>query len=108
MSDQPRQYIDGIFVREKEGRYGPFFSVGIDVEKIVEQAKKHGDGKFLNVTFSKRREKSDKGISHSVSLDTYRKENAARQFGNAHAAADRPASPASEAPPDPNDDVPFN
>jgi hypothetical protein len=88
---QQRTYIDGIYVREKSGNYGPFFSVGIDVEKLVAQAKQHGDGKFLNVTISARKQPSDKGITHSVSLDTYRKENAGKQFDKARAAAGQPS-----------------
>lgn len=108
MSNQERVYIDGLFVREKDGRYGPFFSVGIDVEKIVAQAKQHGDGKFLNVIINKRKQPSDKGLTHSVTLDTYRKENAGRQFDNARKAVDRPTSPAVEQQVDDGSDgVPF-
>lgn len=107
---QQRTYIDGIYVREKSGNYGPLFSVGIDVEKLVAQAKQHGDGKFLNVTISARKQPSDKGITHSVSLDTYRKENAGRQFDKARQAVSAPSGQGKfdDVPPPPKDeDVPF-
>lgn len=108
-----RIYINGIYVREKEGKYGPFFSVSIDVQKLVEQAKQHGDGKFLNVTISALRQKKDNGISHSVALDTYKRDNDRRGFAEAKQAAsgepkqgrfdDVPGA----TPPDDSDPVPF-
>jgi hypothetical protein len=104
-----RTYIDGFYVREKSGQYGAFFSVGIDIEKLVAQAKQHGDGKFLNVTISARKQPSDKGITHSVSLDTFRKENAGRQFDKARQATAGAPSRFSDVPPPPDDqsDIPF-
>lgn len=36
-------YINGIFVRERESNYGPWFEVSIDVAQLVEQAKQPDD-----------------------------------------------------------------
>ena len=96
-------WINGFYVREKEGQYGPFLNVSIDIAQLIEQAKTHAPNGTLNVVISKRREKSTKGITHSVALDTYRRENADRQFENAKQAVDG-AKPLTD---EEKDDVPF-
>lgn len=111
MSD--KTYIEGVYVREKEGQYGTFLNVSIDIAKLTEQARQHASNGMLNVVISKRRQPSEKGITHSVALDTYRRENAGRQFDRAKSAVNS-AAPAQrqfdDVPPPPpadGDDVPF-
>ena len=65
-------YVDGMSVREKDGRFGPFLSVGVNWQKFLAWAEQHVNSRgYLNITLSKRRSPSKYGETHSASLDTY-------------------------------------
>jgi hypothetical protein len=64
-------YINGVFVREKECKYGPFFSVSINLQEFDQFAKQHGKNGELRLNISKKKQPSKTGVTHSVSLDTY-------------------------------------
>lgn len=69
-----KTYINGISVKEKEGQYGSFFNVSINIDKIKEHANEKG---YVNMTVSKRKEVWQYGETHSCTLNEwkYKQEN---------------------------------
>lgn len=74
MSEQDKVYANGVFVREHTFSSGKtILKVGIDVRKFVEFLNQHIDERgFVNIGISQRQKPSDKGITHTVWLDTWK------------------------------------
>ncbi len=101
-------YVPKCYAREREGNYGKFIAISFDAKELIAfvQANTNARGEF-KITVSQRREPSDKGITHSVALDTFEP----RQRGEAPPPSRRanPNPPPERTPPPEEDssDVPF-
>jgi hypothetical protein len=102
-------YLNGMFVRERDGKYGPFFGVSINLSEFEAFAKQHGKNGELRLNISKKKQASKTGVTHSVSLDTYepksRQTTGLREGSQWHKTDEPPANQTT--PPAPDDDVPF-
>ena len=70
------KYAHGIYIKEIQGQHGLFFNIDMDVELFYLSVEHHikvgNDGrKRLKLTMSKRREPSDKGLTHYCKVDDY-------------------------------------
>lgn len=78
--NEPKIYCNGVFVREKVlGTGHSLMNVAVKIEDFIAFAKQHGTDGFVKLVIEKRREPSDKGITHSVRLDTWKPSGQARQ-----------------------------
>ena len=107
----PTTYVPKCFARKRSGNYGEFISISFDAKELIAFVQQNTNAKgYFNVTVSERREPSDKGLTHSVALDTF-EPGQRREGGAAPAPAPRPARPQPSAPPHDGpavgDDVPF-
>lgn len=71
-----KQYVNGIILKEKHFENGGSQIKGsIKVDEVVKQLQeiKNEQG-FANIIISKRREPSDKGVTHYVTVDTWKPE----------------------------------
>jgi hypothetical protein len=71
MSD--KIYINGIYVKEIETKYGSLIKLSFKVDKFIEELKEHEKKGYVNVLVNKRREKDKYGNTHYATLDTYEK-----------------------------------
>lgn len=77
---EPKIYCNGFFVREKVFDSGrAVMNVAVNVADFIEFADKHGSEGYVRIVIEKRREPSDKGITHSVRLDTWKPTGQPRQ-----------------------------
>jgi hypothetical protein len=92
MTEQ-KQYVPGMFLREKQTKYGTMLNVSIDAGKLAEWMREKKDDKgFVKITIAPRREpKGD--ITHTAWLDTWKP---TRQANN---EPERPKLDLSDAPP---------
>ena len=67
-----RTYLPKCYARERKGDFGAFISIQFDAAALIEfvRANTNSRGGF-NITVSPRREASEKGVTHSVALDTW-------------------------------------
>lgn len=76
----PKTYINGLFVVERETRFGPILSVSIPADKldsIVEQLRQNESNGWIHLKIERRREpkKNDAGkvtATHNVSVDDWK------------------------------------
>lgn len=66
-------YINAIIVKEY-GQYGSM-NIAIKLEELDEAIEQHSKKGWLNLIIHKRKEPTDKGITHYVVLDEYEPEN---------------------------------
>jgi len=110
----PATYVPKCYARARNTQYGEMLNISFDAAALIEfvQANTNQRGEF-KITVSKRREPSDKGVTHSVALDTFVPK--AREGGSPSAPrAPRPDSPppgsqaaSVDAPPKDDSNVPF-
>ncbi len=62
-------YINGISIKEIEGKYGSFFNISFNLDKLKEYANEKG---YVNTTVSKRKEVGKYGETHSVTLNEWK------------------------------------
>ena len=73
MSENKNVYADGIVVKSKETKFGNVLKVSIKVEDFESFLSRNVDESgWLNLEIVERRQISDKGVTHSVKLDTYK------------------------------------
>lgn len=64
-----KKYINGVKVKEIEGKYWSFFSVSVNIETLQQYANEKG---YVNMNFSKRKEPWKFGETHSVTLNEFK------------------------------------
>lgn len=68
-----RTYVPKSSVKSRQGPYGEFLSVGLNLESFIEFARQHVNERgYINLTISKRKSASDRGDTHSIYLDDYK------------------------------------
>ncbi len=98
-----KTYCNGVYVREKTfaSTGNTILNVSVNVEQMVAFLNQHKDEKgYVRLGISKRREVSDKGVTHTVWLDTWKPDGAPKQQAAAPARKDEPQA-------DQQDDIPF-
>ena len=103
---EDKVYADGVYIREKtfESTGNTILNVGIDAAKMIAFLNKHKDERgFVNVGISRRKTESDKGITHTCWLDTWKpKQQGGQPVGRTAAPGQRrDDQPAGQ------DDIPF-
>lgn len=100
---QPKNYLNGIFVKKKTGQYGEFFSIGIKKKEFIEQLQRlQEDGKgFVNLTMTPQRDDASK---YSVYEDNWKPTSSANNAAN---TASNPRTPATNAMMADNQELPF-
>jgi hypothetical protein len=77
---EQRIYLNGFFVREKEfGNGRSVMNVAVKIQDFIDFANQHGTDGFVKIVIEKRREPSDKGLTHSARLDTWKPSGQPRQ-----------------------------
>ena len=70
-----KTFINGIYVREKEFEWGSIHNVAINVESFIEELSKYETTNgYVFINLNKRKEASDKGLTHYTTLDDYKTE----------------------------------
>ena len=75
MSDKKKEktYIKGVFVREKTFDNGSIINVAINIEQFIQELGKYETKcGYAFVSIHKRKEVSDKGFTHYVTLDDFK------------------------------------
>ncbi len=70
---QKKDYVDGLYIKEKAGQYGSFLSVGVKVDKLrswLESQRPNQSG-YINIVITQKREPGQHGDTHTAYLDTY-------------------------------------
>ena len=79
-SQEPKVYVNGFFIREKEfANGGSIMNVSIKASDFEAFAKQHAVDGYVKIVIERRREPSDKGITHSARLDTWKPSGQPRQ-----------------------------
>jgi len=69
-----KTYINGFLIKEKTFQDGgSILNCSIKIDDFAKDVKAHAKDGWLNISISKRKTPSDKGISHYVTLNTYEK-----------------------------------
>lgn len=77
---EPKVYVNGFFIREKEFQNGgSIMNVSIKASDFEAFAKQHAVDGYVKIVIERRREPSDKGITHSARLDTWKPSGQPRQ-----------------------------
>ena len=74
-----KTYIDGIFIKQIDGQYDPFFSIGFKVDSFIESIKPHIKNGYVNVKMQKRREPDKNGNTHYMILNNWTPDNSNRE-----------------------------
>ena len=70
--NEKHNYAPSVSVKEKDGKFGKFLSVGIKVEPFIEWMNANTNSRgYVNLIISPRREVGQYGDTHSVYLDTW-------------------------------------
>lgn len=70
MSD--KIYLNGIFIKEVENKFGKQIRVSINVNQFVEELRKHANLKgYVNIDINQRKEADKFGNTHYAKLNTY-------------------------------------
>lgn len=78
--NEPKLYCNGVFVREKVFDSGrAVMNVAVNIADFIKFADEHGSEGYVRIVIEKRQQPSDKGITHSVRLDTWKPSGQARQ-----------------------------
>jgi len=67
-----KTYIDGASCKAINGKFGEFFNISFNIEKLQQYANEKG---YVNLTMSKRREVGQYGETHYFTLNEYNPEN---------------------------------
>lgn len=104
----PKQYINGVFIKEAQTKFGPILKLSIPADKInmlTEQLKAAVSDGWTKLEITKLREPKTSKTSgkvtstHSLSVDDW------KPSGQGGQATNRPTPPANSGPQ--SDDVPF-
>ena len=70
MSD--KTYINGLFVKEKDGKFGKEIHVSIIADKLIEELEKYKNAKgYVNIVHKERKEPDAKGNTHYTILNEW-------------------------------------
>ena len=70
---EEKQYLNNFVIKEMTGEYGSFLKVWIpDVDKLYNELNELKEDKSVNLIISKRKEKSEKGVTHYTYKDTFK------------------------------------
>jgi hypothetical protein len=70
---EEKQYLNNFVIKEMTGEYGSFLKVWIpDVDKLHNELNELKEDKSVNLVISKRKEKSEKGVTHYTYKDTFK------------------------------------
>lgn len=75
MSEQDKIYVDGVWIKEFTfpSTGNTILKVGVKADELIAFLNKHkDDGGYVNLGISRRQKPSDKGITHTVWLDTWK------------------------------------
>lgn len=75
MSEQEKIYVSGIWIKEHtfQSTGNTILKVGAKVSELVAFLESHADDDgYINMGISRRKTASDKGITHTVWLDTWK------------------------------------
>jgi heme-degrading monooxygenase HmoA len=93
MSD--KTYINGLFIKVKETKFGEVVSVSINVKTLIEELKKHTNAKgYVNIDLLRRKEADKQGNTHYAVLNEWQPKSDYK-------------APATSATTDDNHDLPF-
>jgi hypothetical protein len=70
MSD--KKYLNGIILKSKETQYGQLLTGSIKVDELIKELQQNQDKGWVNITIKERRTPSEKGVTHSVEIDTWK------------------------------------
>jgi hypothetical protein len=70
MSD--KKYLNGIIIKSKETQYGQLLTGSIKVDELIKELQANQDKGWVNITIKERRTPSEKGVTHSVEIDTWK------------------------------------
>jgi hypothetical protein len=70
MSD--KKYLNGIIIKSKETQYGQLLTGSIKVDELIKELQQNQDKGWVNITIKERRTPSEKGVTHSVEIDTWK------------------------------------
>jgi ABC-type Na+ transport system ATPase subunit NatA len=74
MSD--KTYINGLFIKKKELKFGEVIGVSINVKSFIDELSRHQNEKgYVNITFMNRKEADKNGNNMYAVLDTYEKQD---------------------------------
>jgi hypothetical protein len=69
---EEKNYINGMIIKEKSfDNGGSQLKVSIKVDEFIEQLKAINEKGWVNLVISKRKEPSDKGVTHYAFQDTF-------------------------------------
>jgi len=67
-------YINGIFAKEKDGKFGKEMHLSIIADKLIEELQAHKNAKgYVNIILSERKEVDKNGNTHVVKLNEWQK-----------------------------------
>ena len=73
---EERNYLDNFIIKEQDGKYGNFLKVWIpNLEELIKSLQEMENNNSVNLIISKRREKSEKGVSHFTYQDNWKPES---------------------------------
>ena len=72
MSD--KTYINGLFIKVKETKFGEVVSVSINAKTLIEELNKHTNAKgYVNIDLLRRKEADKNGNTHYAVLNEWKK-----------------------------------
>lgn len=70
MSD--KTYINGLFIKSKETKFGEVVSVSINAKTLIEELNKHTNAKgYVNIDLLRRKEADSRGNTHYAVLNEW-------------------------------------
>ena len=67
-------YINGIFIKEKETKFGKIIACSVKADSFIEEIKKHTNAKgYVNFDLLQRKEADKNGNTHYAVLNTFQK-----------------------------------
>jgi hypothetical protein len=73
---EEKKYLNGVFIKEKTfDNGGTQLKMSIKVQEFINELKSVEDDGWANLIISRRKEMSDKGITHYIHIDTWKPES---------------------------------
>jgi hypothetical protein len=82
MSD--KVYLNGLIIKGRENQFGEEeLKVSVKVEDLVKELQQHQERGWVNLEIRKKKQPSDKGVSHYTVLDTWKPDTTRTHVGQA-------------------------
>lgn len=92
-----KTYINGLFVKVKDGKFGKEIEVSIIADKLIEELQKYKNAKgYVNIVHKERKEPDARGNTHYTVLNEWQKPQ-----------DEQPSNNQSQGSNAPDDDLPF-